>query len=303
MKTSRLKYTIVSTIFIGLLFPLKALPVETNTYITPYTVIQTAILFANTYDENVVLDNAWVIDLERHIATDKRMHIVSDQIDAGIPVNYLEQYGLIKTGVDSYGLSLKDHPGWATPIDLFLPLRSDSFTEHHGNKLLKLGLKPETINLIDDYIKENNIQKLSMRTFHNYLRENFNRIQKAYYQKDGQRKSFLLYRDELTELDKKSNYSWVMGIYNQLDSESKEILLTYLAKDLGNISIFREYNIEQKWRRFFAELEDGSFFKKLEIEIQNEENKMGEKKEPATPQIMSTPHNSTMNRSLRPDNL
>ncbi|WHI45872.1 hypothetical protein [Microbulbifer sp. VAAF005] len=201
--------------------------------------------------------------------------MVFDQVDAGEEVDYLEGYGVKKNSNGSYTISLKDHVGWVTISELFMPLKYEHLSENDRESLIARGLNEKDLQIIEVYLKKNNILKLRQWALYDYLQDSSERLVSICNSKNGRGRALETYKNEIKAIEFEVEDKWARKLYSELDARAQRVLLSYLTESLGSLSFARTKNFDASVDNFFKSLERKEYLDGFKNEINKEEKDEG----------------------------
>ncbi|WP_444902546.1 hypothetical protein ACJJIG_10575 [Microbulbifer sp. SSSA007] len=237
------------------------------TYKSQFSKEQIIAFFKETYDQNTEINNQWMMDVPRHEDALIRMEMVSDQIDSGKEISYLEIYGLKKTGEGKYLIHFYENHGWVTLSDLFLPLTFPNLIQRNRLQLASRGFSKKDLGVLDIYLRSNNLSRKKQGLYLSYLISEGPRLVDIYKSNGGKYRAFITYKEEVNNQSNRLAREWCLNLYNMFYKRAKIIILSYLTDQLGQISIIKESNIGESIEVMFKGIEDGSLVAAIKKEL------------------------------------
>ena len=189
--------------------------------------------------------------------------MITESIDAGQDLSFLEKYGLLKIDKNAYEIDVLDHPDWITAKILVMPFYFDRFLEKYSDDLRVRGMTEKDFQIIETYQKNNNYKFWRNKVENSYMRDNKEKLVAEYYTTGSNKYAvFSRYQFELKRILMQYDLEWASGLFQGLDSRARRILLSYLIEKISKIRIHQSTDlsadIDTIFERMRSELENNN---------------------------------------------
>lgn len=193
----------------------------------------------NALAEGEILTPEMLKDPKRQQAYYKLRRLVGLAIDAGIDLNNLSEFGLIKEDkkADRYSLDFRHNPHWISNRLLFSFFNRPQQLQSKAQNLRALGLSQSDIQALDNYLKANNPSKLADIAERDYLKAQ-KHVLAGKYSPEYASLSDILNIHEQSNKERNSSWNrWATGLLDSLPTYKQRILVQYLQSNIGRTYI------------------------------------------------------------------